>query len=159
MKAGDLPAHLVYFAEDSSADSVEALARHIEALKAIAETFEHEGTTPRITVVTRGAIEAEGAPKPVQSGLWGFLRVAINEYPAVDFRLLDFATDLTPAEWSARLAQALALGGGELEISATKTGLAALRMRRGLARVEPLAPNERAVLKFEQPAALKASSG
>ncbi len=91
----------------------------------------------------------------MQSGLWGFLRVAINEYPAVDFRLLDFATDLTPAEWSARLAQALALGGGELEISATKTGLAALRMRRGLARVEPLAPNERAVLKFEQPGRLE----
>lgn len=155
VKAGDLPAHLVYAAEDSSPDSVEALARHIEALKAIAEAFEHESASPRVTVITRGAIEAEGQPKPVQSGLWGFLRVAINEYPAVDFRLLDFATDLTPAEWSARLAEALALGGGELEISATKSGIAALRMRRGLNRVEPLAPNERAVLKFEQPGRLE----
>ncbi|MCA3611600.1 MAG: SDR family NAD(P)-dependent oxidoreductase [Methylobacterium sp.] len=155
VSAGDLPAHLVYFAEDSSADSVEALALHIEALRAIAETFEHESSNPRITVVTRGAIEAEGAPKAVQSGLWGFLRVAINEFPAVDFRLLDLATDLTPAEWSARIAQALALGGGELELSARKTGLAALRMRRGLTRVEPLAPNERAVLKFEQPGRLE----
>ncbi|MFM8749945.1 SDR family NAD(P)-dependent oxidoreductase, partial [Rhabdaerophilum sp.] len=155
VKAGDLPQHLVYIAEDSSADSVEALARHIEALKAIAEALEPEGASPRITVLTRGAIEAEADPMPVQSGLWGFLRVAINEYPAVDFRLLDLATDLTPAEWLARLAEALSLGGGELELSATKSGLAALRMRRGLSRVEPLAANERAVLKFEQPGRLE----
>ncbi len=166
VKAGALPAHLVYFAEDSTSDSVEALARHIEALKAISEAFEPEGSSPRITVVTRGALEKGreeaggggaqgGSPKAVQSGLWGFLRVAINEYPMVDFRLLDLATDLTPAEWPARLAQALALCGGELELSATKSGLAALRVRRGLDRAAPLAPNERAVLRCEQPGRLE----
>jgi len=154
VKAGQMPAHLLYLADKAQDDAVETLARSIEAVKAIAEALESSETAPRVTILTRGATEASPAPEPTTSGLWGFLRVAINEFPIVDFRLLDCATTLDIATCTARIGEALTLSGGELELVADEAGLAALRMRRGLHFMEELAGEERALLRFEQPGRL-----
>ncbi|MCA0406512.1 MAG: SDR family NAD(P)-dependent oxidoreductase [Proteobacteria bacterium] len=151
--APDAPSHLVV-AIDAQGEPREAVARQVEALKTICETLEAAGSKARVSVFTRGALEAAPAPCPVAAGLWGFVRVAINEFPGVDLRLIDAESTLSDDALPGLLAQALALSGEELEIALTPRGLEALRMRRGLFERGALAEDKRAVLRFEQPGRL-----
>lgn len=152
LNAEGAPAHLV-FAVDGSGEAREAVARQIEALKLICEGLDG-GPAVRVSVLTRGALEAAPAPCPIGAGLWGFVRVAINEFPSVDLRLIDAATTLDDAALAARLGEALAFDGNELELALTGEGIEALRMRRGLFTAAPVNDATRAVLRFEQPGRL-----
>ena len=144
------PAHLVYPVSGSADDEVEALARHIEAIKAIAEALDAAGSTARVTIATRGGLDGDTTPSALASGIRGFLRVAINEFPNVDLRLADFSSDLDAETISARLAELLAFTGGELELVADRAGVSALRMRRNLFPPQPIGEDERTTLRFEQ---------
>lgn len=143
-----LPPHLVYPVSLEGVDAAERVAQHIEAIKQIAEALDAADAKTRVTICTRGAHDDDAEPTAIGASLWGFMRVAINEFPNVDLRLADFDSGLS--EPGAALESLLALGGGELEILVRADGLKALRMRRNLFPPAPLEAGDRAVLKFEQ---------
>ncbi|OYU48980.1 MAG: hypothetical protein CFE31_06240 [Rhizobiales bacterium PAR1] len=148
--AGTLPPHILYLVSGTVPDEVEALAQHIEAIKAIAEALETAGATTRCTVLTRGAMDADARPSALASGIWGFMRVAINEIPTVDLRLAEIASHVSGANASKLLEELLTYSGEELELRVDAAGVSALRMRRNLFPPEPLTAGERSVLRFEQ---------
>lgn len=147
------PLHLVYTV-DAAGEPRDAVARHVEALKDICEALEGVERKIRVSVLTSGALEALPAPCPVASSIRGFVRVAINEFPGVDLRLIDAESSLGPDPFVALLQEALSFTGDELEIGMSARGLEALRMRRGLFDHAPLGEDTRAVLRFEQPGRL-----
>ncbi len=150
-EAQTLPDNLVYAVNGGGSDEVEMLARHIEAIKTIAEALDTAGNTDtRVLICTRGALDGSATPSAQASGIWGFLRVAINEFPAVDLRLVEFADTLDAPTIAARLDDALSFEGLELELRADSAGISALRMRRNLFPPAPIRDNARAVLRFEQ---------
>ncbi len=72
----------------------------------------------------------------MQSGLWGFLRGAINEYPAVDFRLLD-SRPISPPRNGLRASRRPSLWAAvNSNFQRRRRALPRVRMRRGLNRVE-----------------------
>lgn len=143
-----LPPHLVYPVSLETADPAERVASHIEALKRIAEALDPLDVKTRVTVCTLGAHDDDAEPAAIAASLWGFLRVAINEFPNVDFRLADFDSALPDP--GAQVEALLGLSGGELEVLVRADGLKCLRMRRNLFPPAPLADSERSVLRFEQ---------
>lgn len=89
---------------------------------------------PRLWLVVRGA---HAAPlDPVADALWGFGRVAMNEFPELDIRLVDIAPTLSPPEAARRLSQFLAAPDAEREVVLDGDGVQVMRVHRGL----PLAP-------------------
>lgn len=148
--AGTLPARLVYPVCGTAADEIEALAGHIEALKAIAETLEASGHAARVLVCTRGALDDSAAPSALAGGIWGFLRVAINEFPTIDLRLAEFTGELEADDLATRLDELFGFAGNELELLVTRSGISALRVRRNLFPLEAIGEDERTVLRFEQ---------
>ncbi len=93
----------------------------------IAATLAALAATPcRLWIVVRGLRSAPIDPQA--EAVWSFARVAINEYPGLDLRLLDLAPDLPEAEAAARLAALIADPGPDTELLADATGTAALRM-------------------------------
>jgi phthiocerol/phenolphthiocerol synthesis type-I polyketide synthase C len=154
LAADGAPAHLVYAVEPFGADARENVARHIETLKSIAEALDAGENAARVTVLTQGAIEDSGTPSPLGAAMRGFLRVAINEFPNVDFRLVDADSTLTAPALGDRVVEALSFTGEELELALTTSGIDALRVHRGLFVPQPLAEGEKAVLRFEHPGRL-----
>ncbi len=80
---------------------------------------------PRLWLVTHGGALASGLPmtwmpKPVQSALWGFGRVVMNEYPALGCTLIDISGDPDVPEMPLRLENELLYpdGGNEIVLSA-----------------------------------------
>lgn len=70
--------------------------------------------------------------RPVASGLWGFGRVIVNEYPDLETRLVDHDPSLPVADVADRLAALLASPPAERELVIDGEGLLALRHRRDL---------------------------
>ncbi len=71
------------------------LAETLGNVQAIAA---HSAKSPRLWFVTRGGaptsnLSATAAPNPQQAALWGFVRVAMNEYPALECTLIDLACE------------------------------------------------------------------
>ncbi|HRE20339.1 MAG TPA: SDR family NAD(P)-dependent oxidoreductase, partial [Rhabdaerophilum sp.] len=148
------PAHLVYVIGEDAGAALDTVARHIEALKELIESLEAAGSNVRVSVVTQGAIEEQGKPCPLGASIRGFMRVAINEFPSVDLRLIDVESGLDATEAAALVRQALAFSGNELELSIRSGQIYAVRMRRGLFVPQPIEGEERTVLRFEHPGRL-----
>ncbi|WP_366554983.1 SDR family NAD(P)-dependent oxidoreductase [Aquibaculum sediminis] len=88
-------------------------------------------------LVTPGAMQhvAGGeAERPVQAALWGFGRVAANEYADVRIRMIDPAPDYEPARMAALVAAEVLRPTNEHELVINDQGRHALRLRRGLPR-------------------------
>lgn len=128
----------------------EQLARRIEYLKGILETLDAVKRKIRVFVITEGAHSGESENGPVESGIYGFVRVAINEYPAVDLRLID----VLPGGQIEAIGQVISLTGNELEWVIDSEGASANRVRRGIVRPEAIGEDQRSVLRFEQPGRL-----
>jgi phthiocerol/phenolphthiocerol synthesis type-I polyketide synthase C len=148
--AGTLPPHLLYAVPESGEDAVEALARSIEVIRGMAMALAEAGSACRLTVLTRGALDEDPAPTSLAGGIRGFLRVAINEMPGVDLRLVDIAGALGAAEAAGWIGPLLGYAGDELELHIGAGGISALRMQRNLLPPEALDAETRAVLRFEQ---------
>lgn len=145
-----LPAQLVVTLAPTSDLEIENLASAIETLRAVLETLNSSEVRPRVTICMQGALEADHQPKPLSAAIWGFLRVAINEYPNVDLRLIDLDPALSLDHAARRVEEALALAGGEIELRADAAGLQALRIQRGLVAVSDIGDDERSILHFQQ---------
>jgi len=128
----------------------EQLARRIDYLKGIVECLDALKRKVRVFVLTEGANDCTSDNGPVEAGIWGFVRVAINEYPTIDLRLID----ILPGGQLEAIAKVISLAGNELEWIIDADGAAANRVRRGIVRPQPLAEDQRSVLRFEQPGRL-----
>lgn len=76
---------------------------------------------PRLWIVTRGGALTKESPvgalaSPVQSALWGFGRVVMNEIPALNCTLIDLLCDLAAVDTLARLENELLRPNGDNEI-------------------------------------------
>ncbi len=108
---------------------------------------------PRLWLVVRGA---HTAPlDPVADALWGFARVATNEYADVDIRLVDVAPGLAEADAAARVAGLIAAPGIEREVLFDAEGAEVLRVRRGVPQAtEALSDEAGLTLHFPRRGAL-----
>ncbi|MDR3374693.1 MAG: SDR family NAD(P)-dependent oxidoreductase, partial [Ancalomicrobiaceae bacterium] len=79
--------------------------------------------------------------RPAQAALWGFARVAANEYPHLDIRLVDPLPSLEAGEIAIRLATLIAEPGEEREVLVDADGRRAPRIVAGglAARMRPVA--------------------
>lgn len=93
----------------------------------------------RLWLVTPGAMQhlAGGeAERPVQAALWGFGRVAANEYPGLRIGLIDPAPDEPPERMAELLAGEVLHPTGEQELVFNRSGRHVLRLRRGGSEAE-----------------------
>ena len=102
------------------------LDRSIAALAAILDAVQSGGC--RLWVVVRGLDSASAnAIDPLAEAVWCFMRVAMNEYPSVEIRLVDVALDLAAGVAARRLADVIASPGPEAELLIDGLGLSATR--------------------------------
>ena len=112
---------------------------------------------PRLWFVIRGGalasnLSATGAPNPQQAALWGFARVLMNEYPALETTLIDLGCE----DGLDRLENELLFPDGTSEILLTDTGRYTLVMQEAAeAAARPAAPEERFRLDFHLPGQLR----
>ncbi|WP_209015316.1 SDR family NAD(P)-dependent oxidoreductase [Roseibium limicola] len=98
----------------------DALALSNDRLWALTRVLNaHGGDEGQITFIAPNAardMATAAMPAPEQSALWGYARVAMNEFPQIKMKLIDLAPDLAPGLAAARLAQELASDDNEREI-------------------------------------------
>ncbi len=94
------------------------------------------GTACRLWVVVRGlrATEASGVD-PLAEAVWSFARVAINEYPGIELRLVDLALELGSATAAQQLAALMAAPGAETELLVDASGVSAVRLQAAPAAI------------------------
>ncbi len=111
-------------AEDGLTRGIDALARLLQTVQA---------GKCRLWILVQGLQSTgPGSIDPTAEALWCFARVAINEYPAVQVKLVDLAADLDPVIAEQRLAALLAAPNLESELLIDRSGISATRTLPGL---------------------------
>lgn len=106
-------------------DTVEHAAAAVCKLNELVRSLESAGSkTPRLSLVSRGGGLLESLndgplPNPVQSALWGFARVAMNECPQLSCRVIDLHCDTAEPQLVRRLANELLYLDGTNEVVLT----------------------------------------
>lgn len=91
----------------------------------------------RLWVLVRGLEAAvPSAIDPVAEAVWCFARVAMNEYPSLDLKLVDVALDLDAETAAHDLAGLVACPGGNAELLIDAAGLSAIRVVSGTSRAD-----------------------
>ncbi|MFG2958372.1 type I polyketide synthase [Streptomyces sp. NPDC048291] len=96
-------------------------------------TARRDGPLPRLVLVTRGAqtvTDADGAPDPEQSTVWGFGRTAGSELSAVPHTLVDLAADADAAQADALAREIATADPAEDQIALRAGARYVLRLRR-----------------------------
>ncbi len=106
------------------------LARSIAHLAAILQQV--QSAKCRLWIVVRGldSTSAE-AIDSLAEAVWCFGRVAMNEYPSIELKLIDVALDLDTETAGQRLAGLIAAPGAEAELRIDSAGVSALRVLPG----------------------------
>ena len=87
----------------------------------------------RLWVLVRGLDSASAdAIDPIAEAVWCFVRVAMNEYPSIDLKLVDVAPDLDAATAAQQLAGLIGAPGADAELLIDGTGIRAIRTVSGL---------------------------
>lgn len=110
---------------DSIAGQRRAL-RIVERLRRLSEV----GGEASFWIVTRDAFARHGKANPDADALWSFGRVAMNEFPAIDLRLVDLASSLSAEQAAADLMSLLAHSGSERELLISLDGISVPRVER-----------------------------
>jgi acyl transferase domain-containing protein/lauroyl/myristoyl acyltransferase/acyl carrier protein len=102
---------------DVSPDWTDSATRGAYSLALLFRAVAASGATPRIILATRGARQVAGGetPDPRQAAIWGFGRVAMNEYPRLPCRLVDLDPELSPMDAAADLVAELSCADTEDE--------------------------------------------
>jgi phthiocerol/phenolphthiocerol synthesis type-I polyketide synthase C len=104
----------------------------------------------RLWVLVRG-LEAASADAidPIAEAVWCFARVAMNEYPSVEIRLVDIALALDEQQAARHLAGLIAAPGADAELLIDANGICAVRAVPGLggSRTEVGVPAVRLALR------------
>ncbi|POR53320.1 type I polyketide synthase [Bosea psychrotolerans] len=143
LPAGE-PATIVVAPEAPDAAPCGRLAARIEALAALLKLLGDVERPCRMIVLTEAARVGTMDHAGEDAGVWAFMRVAINEFPEIDLRLVDVES----ASAAARVSEILSFDDTERELRITATGIEVNRIRRGLVSDTPLGQDERAVLHF-----------
>ncbi len=112
-------------------DDQSRLEHRIAEITSIVEAARGCGNHIALWIVVRGLEANAHAVDPVAEAIWSFARVAMNEYPEVDIRLIDIAGDLSATEAAERLTGLLDAPGAEAELLVDASGLWAHRVGRG----------------------------
>jgi acyl transferase domain-containing protein/NADPH:quinone reductase-like Zn-dependent oxidoreductase/acyl carrier protein len=103
------------------------LARSIADLTAVLGAV--QAARCRLWVIVRGLRSADPAEiDPLAEAVWSFARVAINEYPDVELKLVDLALELSKEAAAGRLAALIARPCAESELLVDMAGVSATRM-------------------------------
>ncbi|GGB49000.1 type I polyketide synthase [Roseibium aquae] len=118
-----------YRPEDDALETLEARSANLMAVvKAI-------GSDPAaLTVIVPGGAQdiiSGQNHRPAQTGFWNFARVAMNEYPDANIRMIDVSPNLEPGIAAARLAEELQTPGAEREVVLDGQSRAGLRILQG----------------------------
>ncbi len=114
------------------------LDRSIAELSAMLELI--QTTRCRLWVIVRGLrSDREAGIDPLAEAVWSFVRVAINEYPGTELRLVDLALDLHADDAARRLATLMAAPGDETELLLDAAGILATRMVATPPAADPVA--------------------
>ena len=120
----DGQAALVFLAK---ADGQGGLAGCIAEMAAVLDAT--EGTQRRLWVVVRGLCASDvSGIDPFAEAVWSFARVAVNEYPGVDLRMVDLALGLDPISAARQVATLIAAPGEEAELLVDASGVSAVRL-------------------------------
>jgi NADPH:quinone reductase-like Zn-dependent oxidoreductase/acyl carrier protein len=117
-----------------------------------------QATSSRLWIVVRGLRGAAAQQiDPAAEAIWSFARVAMNEFPGIDLKLVDAALTLSDAEATEALGALIAApgpaAGAETELLLDAAGVAATRLRAAppaTARVEAARLQPSATAGFAQ---------
>ncbi|MDP2355764.1 MAG: type I polyketide synthase [Beijerinckiaceae bacterium] len=132
--------------------AVDGLVRRIDIIRNALNVAESAGAPPKIVIVTVGA-SSDG--DPVEAGVYGFARTAINEYPGVDLRIVDIAPDAAPAVAPDAIALLIQSAHGEREFVIDAHGASVARIRRDAFPERALGDDDCSVLQFAYPGLVK----
>jgi acyl transferase domain-containing protein/NADPH:quinone reductase-like Zn-dependent oxidoreductase/acyl carrier protein len=122
------------------------LDRVIAQLAAILESIQTGKC--RLWILVRGLDSVSAsAIDPVAEAIWSFGRVAMNEYPSVEIKLIDIALNLATDAAVRRLAGVIATPGADAELLIDRTGIAATRIVPGLPATDLAVPAARLDLR------------
>lgn len=133
--AADGPVAVIHVADIAPRNPAHSIENRIMTAAALLEGARASERPVQVWLVTRGAapdLDDPATCDPAGAGLWAFGRVACNEYPDVDIRLLDVAPDLSVPDAVRSLAELVARPRSETELLLKSDGLHAVRAKRGL---------------------------
>lgn len=121
----------LYGAFAPAGNAYEAGSRRLWALTRLLQSRARMAQ-PLLIVAPEGAQAAAlgRAPDPVQAGVWAYGRVAINEFPETEIRLLDIRRDLDPSTAALRIATQVIRPDAEREIVLDGDRRLGLRLER-----------------------------
>lgn len=138
-------ATIVVAPEFSEAVPGNRLSARIETLTELLKLLAAAAERPcRMVVLTESSKAVDSERAGEDAGVWAFMRVAINEFPEIDLRLVD----LSDSDSAAGLADILTFDNAERELRIVSHGVEVGRIRRGIEPEAPIGPDERAVLHF-----------
>jgi len=125
---------LVHLAGLSAKDDnpLAAVTARTTALTQMLQTLGN--TETRLWIIAPGAAQNlvnDKIHQPAQTAIWGFGRVAANEFPNLELRLVDVAPALQPGEAASRLAAEIAAPGPEREIILDADRRSGIRIAHG----------------------------
>jgi NADPH:quinone reductase-like Zn-dependent oxidoreductase/acyl transferase domain-containing protein/acyl carrier protein len=123
----------------------ERLAARLDDLGALLKILEGSRRSCRLLVLT-GAAHDGADDAGEDAAVWAFMRVAINEFPDVDIRLVDLAQESA----AGRIGEILSRDDAERELRIGAAEIEVSRSRRGLVSDKPLGPEECAELRFAE---------
>ncbi|MBU2531233.1 MAG: SDR family NAD(P)-dependent oxidoreductase, partial [Alphaproteobacteria bacterium] len=133
-RSNTLPPDIVYVspASPGDADPERELLAQTAHLTTLLNTIGDRDA--RLWIIAEGgarAVAGLGPASPVQSGLWGYGRTAINECAHLDIRLVDISAELAPADAGVRIASLLREPGDLRELVVAPSALHGLQVHRG----------------------------
>ncbi len=130
----DAETEIVHLAGSAASEDapLEAVTDRTTALTELLQTLGN--TELRLSVVAPGAAQDlfnEKIHRPTQTAVWSFGRVAANEFPNIELRLIDVAPALQPGEAAGRLADEILAPGNEREIVLDANRRSGIRIAHG----------------------------
>ncbi|MXN67238.1 SDR family NAD(P)-dependent oxidoreductase [Stappia sp. GBMRC 2046] len=116
---------------DGAVDHQQAVDSRVWFLTTLFRAIGTSATSVRIVApgAQRDLVTASPAD-PVQTAVWSFARVAMNEFPGIDLSLIDVDPDADPLECARVISQILRSGTDEREIIVNDDKLYGLRLQR-----------------------------
>ncbi len=113
------PQRLIFFTPTgggSKPRSAESVSNEISAIAATLRVCFSRNLQPTLVIVTHGAMAESGALDWVSSALWGFARVARNEFSQIRIRCIDLPAELISPEIIEELAAEVSVIDNEDEV-------------------------------------------
>ena len=123
---------------------VEEIALRLETVKDLLGLFQVSERKASLMIITE--VDDTNASRAEDHAMRGFVRVAMNEYPMINLRMIEVNLICGPVD----LRQVISMVGDEREITLGLQGVAVQRIQRGISVCGPLDKGERSVLEFRQ---------